>query len=99
MSQYKRCPVVFNLSNPMQEELYTWCASQSTNFSDFVRTVLFNYKQRRESVMEGFVDVTPPPFQVEEQLVSVGGVKASVVPSRKQTLSSDGDMEAMRKLL
>lgn len=43
MSEYKRCSVVFNLGNPLHKSLYDWCNEQSTNFSDFARTVLFMY--------------------------------------------------------
>jgi hypothetical protein len=49
MGHYKRCPVVFNLENHMQNDLYEWCMSSSTNFSDFARTVLFAYKQSQTS--------------------------------------------------
>lgn len=45
---YKRCTVVFNLDNPLHQELYDWCTSQSTNFSDFTRTILHLYKQSKE---------------------------------------------------
>lgn len=39
-----RRSVVFNLSNPLHKDLYEWCNMKSSNFSDFVRVVLFNYK-------------------------------------------------------
>lgn len=39
-----RRSVVFNLSNPLHKDLYDWCNMKSSNFSDFIRLVLFNYK-------------------------------------------------------
>lgn len=39
-----RRSVVFNLENPLHKDLYDWCLSKTSNFSDFIRVVLFNYK-------------------------------------------------------
>lgn len=47
---YKRCGVVFNLENPSHSELYDWCCKQTTNFSDFVRTLLFAYMQSQQAL-------------------------------------------------
>jgi hypothetical protein len=49
MGNYKRCSVVFNLNNPMQSDLYDWCLENSTNFSDFARSIIFAYKQSQTS--------------------------------------------------
>lgn len=51
MGNYKRCPIVFNMDNPMQSDLYHWCMSQTTNFSDFTRSILFAYRQSQTSVL------------------------------------------------
>ncbi len=53
---YKRSMVVFNLDNPHQKELYEWCISQSTNFSGFVKSVLFAHKHNYRDK----VDYSPP---------------------------------------
>lgn len=44
---YKRCAVVFNLDNPSHLELYLWCMEQSTNFSEYVRSLLHLQKELR----------------------------------------------------
>lgn len=49
MGNYKRCAVVFNLDNPMQSDLYEWCIENSTNFSDFARSIIFSYRQSQNS--------------------------------------------------
>jgi hypothetical protein len=49
MSNYKRCPIVFNLDNPAQSDLYDWCMQSTSNFSDFARTVLFAYRESKRS--------------------------------------------------
>lgn len=49
MGNYKRCPVVFNLDNPAQNELYEWCMDNSSNFSDFARSILFAYRESKRS--------------------------------------------------
>lgn len=46
MGNYKRPAVIFNLDNPSHKELYKWCINQTSNFSDFVRTILFSYRQQ-----------------------------------------------------
>ena len=48
-SQYKRCGVVFNMKNPAHAELYHWCCSQTSNFSDFARSILFHYMRHGAS--------------------------------------------------
>lgn len=40
----KRMPIVFNMENPHQKDLYDWCQGQTTNFSGFVREILFAYR-------------------------------------------------------
>lgn len=40
---FKRKAINFNLSCPHQKELYDFCMSQSTNFSGFVKSVLFHF--------------------------------------------------------
>lgn len=57
MSHYKRPAVVFNLENPMQRDLYDWCMEQSSNFSDFARTVLFSFKQSKISNHHNYIEV------------------------------------------
>jgi hypothetical protein len=37
--------VRFNLTDAHQRELYEWCTEQSSNFSGFVKDVLFAHKQ------------------------------------------------------
>ena len=44
---FKRKPVVFNVTDAHQRDLYEWCIAQSTNFSGFVKNVLFAYKNGR----------------------------------------------------
>lgn len=53
MGNFKRCTVVFNLDNPTHLELYSWCMRRTTNFSDFVRALLFTYKQMQTAVGSG----------------------------------------------
>lgn len=43
----KRCPIVFNMENPHQRELYEWCMEQTTNFSGWGKDVLFTYKETK----------------------------------------------------
>jgi hypothetical protein len=52
----KRQPIVFNLDNPHQRELYEWVNGQTTNFSGFVRDVLFAYRNNRQptTISEGY---------------------------------------------
>lgn len=75
MTEYKRPAVVFNLNNPMQKELYEWCMEQSSNFSDFARTVLFLYKQTKtsnHSVREEYAnDLKLKPITTED-VVAMG---------------------------
>jgi len=89
MSNYKRCPVVFNMDNPMHLELYQWCMDQTTNFSDFVRSVLFAYKQNQTSGAR------------KSTAQSVGGNGASGLKSGPATLVEPptSDVEAMVSLL
>jgi hypothetical protein len=61
MSNYKRCPVVFNLDSPMHKDLHDWCMSRSNNFSDLVRTVLYAYKQSLTSSSAGGYAVPETP--------------------------------------
>lgn len=44
MADLKRKLVVFNEDDEHQRELLEWCATQTSNFSGFVKHVLFAYK-------------------------------------------------------
>lgn len=74
MGDYRRCPVVFNLNNKMHLELYNWCLEQSTNFSSFVRSILFVYMRSQTEGVYGVKERTthneqslqePDPYVVE----------------------------------
>lgn len=41
----KHKAVVFNLNNPDEKELYDFCMKRASNFSGFVKRVLFAYNQ------------------------------------------------------
>ena len=77
MPNYKRCSVVFNLDNPSHKELYEWCMSTSSNFSDFSRSVLFSYMQSmRKSTLTHLPLIVPKyggMFEAEEGEIDVSG--------------------------
>jgi hypothetical protein len=46
MSKLIRKLVVFNEEDMHQNDLLHWCYSQSSNFSGFIKHVLFSYRSR-----------------------------------------------------
>lgn len=53
---FKRKAINFNLDCPHQRELYEFCMKRSSNFSGFVKDVLFLYKQ-------GTIEAQPAVYQ------------------------------------
>ena len=95
---YKRCGVVFNLENQSHADLYNWCCEQSSNFSDFARTLLFAY---RESKISQAVARSHSPESISNQYDS-GGVSFSIFDNyslQNQAEEEITDEDAMLKML
>jgi hypothetical protein len=60
---FKHKAIVFNLDNEEERELYDFCNKRSSNFSGFVKKVLFLYMQSKIVEQRPSTKIHPPQIK------------------------------------